>query len=347
MSSLFRSLCCCLPSSRGAATEDPYDEHQPLLNPDVLPQAPPRPANQRTTEQQREEQETLRRILHVASERLIPITAPTFLSSQPSSPAQPPHSDRAHSRNSSISTTSSSPTLTATPAPSSPSRSRPHSPSTYRAPTDAPAAPFRARVVHLGPGGEVLNPLPTSSPFAATSEGWDEAAPRRKGKRGSGRKSRPPSNHSMKTLPRSGGAYGAAAAGPSPLGRGSSSSAAAGEEGEGGYDSEGVGAEVLDGEEVHEEEGDGSRFDTIASYRTASSGRSRRLEGSTVSGHRLPGGYPRAGLRGLWAGQSEGGEGQSAELTAALNKLEEETQRWTLPDVGPVVGELGGGEEAA
>ncbi|GAA5903545.1 hypothetical protein JCM6882_002980 [Rhodosporidiobolus microsporus] len=361
MADLLRTyLCCCLPS-HSSHLDDPNDEHQPLLNPDILPQAPPRPANQRTTEQQREEQETLRRILNVASERLISISAPSFLSSQPS--ATPLPRPQSHSRTSSHSTTSASTSPTLTPAASSPTNSAPHSrtrsrQSTYRAPTDAPPAPVRARVVRLGPAGEVLNPLSPSSGAEGDDGAWEPVGRRKakEGKRGSGRRSRPPSNHSLKTLPRGGGAYGAAGGAggqPSPLRRGASGSSGEGERV--GYGVEGEDDEGAEDEgEEEDEEADDSRFDTLASYRTASSGggggaASRERERSTIAGgSRLPGGYPRGGLRDLWAGQGSEGEGQSAELTAALARLEADVaKKWTLPDVGAVVGELGGGEDGA
>ncbi|GAA6044100.1 hypothetical protein JCM8097_008436 [Rhodosporidiobolus ruineniae] len=168
MSSLIRTyLCCCLPSTHPDDL-DIHDEHQPLLNPDILPQAPPRPSTQRTTEEQRHEQETLRRIFNLASERLISISTPSFLFSQPShasssSPALPspsPSSPHSASASSSLSR-SSSPTLRS----SSPRPSRREGSTKKRSKKtrpagdpDAPLAPVRARVVRLNSAWEVVNP---------------------------------------------------------------------------------------------------------------------------------------------------------------------------------------------
>ncbi|GAA5863292.1 hypothetical protein JCM8547_002890 [Rhodosporidiobolus lusitaniae] len=338
-------LCCCFPSSHDSRDYAHDDEHQPLLNPDILPQAPPRPVNQRTTEQHLQEQETLRRILNLASERLISISSPAFFlsppqSTSPSTPSRPSHSPRSSSRSSTSSTstsTRSSGTLTPSHSPSRrPQRSksrrreerrRPES----RADGDAPLAPLRARVVTLGEDWRELASSSSSSSPAGTTKRGGGGGGGGKG-RGKGGRSRPPSSHSMRTLPRNGNGGGAVP--PSPLRDGGGSDGEEEENGE--YD------------EDDEHEADESKFDTLASYRTASSGRGTR-------GVRE--GYPR--LSEVWhsvddgrgeeerkEGEEEWTEEREEALTTALSALERSIDDWKLPgDLLSVVAELEGGEE--
>ncbi|GAA6063776.1 hypothetical protein JCM10212_005565 [Sporobolomyces blumeae] len=81
-----RYLLCCLPQPRPA---DSDSERRPLLDPDVLPQAPPRPPPTRTSEEQALEQARRRQILHEASERFINILSPSPFTA-PSAPSSPP-----------------------------------------------------------------------------------------------------------------------------------------------------------------------------------------------------------------------------------------------------------------
>ncbi|GAA5892618.1 hypothetical protein JCM8208_005864 [Rhodotorula glutinis] len=167
MTSFLRQyLCCCLPSAR--PDEDP--ERAPLLNPDILPEARPRPQGRSTEEQQRE-RESLQRILEHATERLINVES--LAAFRPSRPE---------------STLSAAPSTSSSPS-ASPARHRKKRPasSTWRPPMDdTPLAPVR--VVHLGRNWEEV-------PAAAGNlgqQGW----------------TRPASSHSMRTLPRGGGGAG-------------------------------------------------------------------------------------------------------------------------------------------
>ncbi|GAA5949637.1 hypothetical protein JCM3775_000927, partial [Rhodotorula graminis] len=169
MASLVRQyLCCCLP----APSVDENTERAPLLNPDILPEAPPRPQGRSTEEQQRE-RESLQRILEHATERLINVES--LAAFRPSRPE---------------STLSAAPSTSSSPS-ASPARrrkKRPASSSTWRPPMDdTPLAPVR--VVHLGRNWEEV---PTAAGKVA-QRGW----------------TRPASSHSMRTLPRGGGGGGA------------------------------------------------------------------------------------------------------------------------------------------
>ncbi|GAA5956359.1 hypothetical protein JCM10213_000551 [Rhodosporidiobolus nylandii] len=311
---IFRTyLCCCLPS---ASPHPSNDERQPLLNPDILPTAPlpERTARQqRSIEEQQREQETLRAILNKAGERLISISSPSFLSptaggssslSLPSGRSPSPSRSRSSSA-------SSSPTLT--------SSLRPRS--TYRAaPEDAPPAPVRARVVRLSSNWEDLDLDGASTP------GGQKARAAR-----AGRRSRPPSSHSMRTLPGSRASRGAGADGrPSPLRQRTLSASSTGEE-----------VEFVDGdagEDNDDADAGESRFDTITSYRTARSGSGG---GGTVVGSYVSRGGG-GGLREMW-GTADEGRGNEEELRTALAHLTHDIDSWALPDVGDVVAELGGG----
>ncbi|GAA5995776.1 uncharacterized protein JCM10292_004739 [Rhodotorula paludigena] len=329
-SAVLKYLCCCLPQPRHPQ-DDP--ERAPLLDPDILPQAPPRPQG-RSTDEQRIERETLQRILDHATNRLLNIESLAAFLPSAAPAATRPSSARSRSRSSSRpASPSSSPPPTTTTTSKRRSR-RPRTPSStattttttseaWRAPlasedADAPLAPVR--VVHLGHNWEEL-PALRGSPAAS------------KGGGGAERGKRPPSAHSMKTLPRRSrapaalagpGAEGAGAgggAGPSPLSR------------EAGED---------DGEEngEHEDdegEEDDSRFGTYASYRTAKSGGA----GGTLKG----------GVRGLWGSEEDAkdgdDEGISEELSHAIARLEASIDDWSLPGrLGPFVAELGGGDAA-
>ncbi|GAA6026039.1 hypothetical protein JCM10207_003877 [Rhodosporidiobolus poonsookiae] len=252
--------------------------------------------------------------------RLIFISSPSFLPSSHPPSASPAPSSR-----------SSSPTLRSTLSqPSSPSTST--RTATWRVPADDPPALVRARVVKLGPDWEEL-----ARPPARDGEGaWE--TPRRRGAKGRGRggggtgRSRPPSSHSLKTLPRGGGGgTRGVQPQPSPLRRKATGSS-------GGLD--GDGADV-DGAPEDEDDDDGqdgeddSRFDTVASWRTARSGTVYGSAGGSTGEGYASG---RVGLRDMWGGaEEERGE----ELTAALARLEADLDSWTLPDVGPLVADLG------
>ncbi|GJN93443.1 hypothetical protein Rhopal_006499-T1 [Rhodotorula paludigena] len=316
-SAVLKYLCCCLPQPRHPQ-DDP--ERAPLLDPDILPQS---------TDEQRIERETLQRILEHATNRLLNIESlAAFLPSAAPATARP-SSARSRSRSSSrpASPSSSPPPTTATTSkrrsrrPRTPSSTATTTSEAWRAPlasedADAPLAPVR--VVHLGHNWEEL-PALRSGPAASKGGGAE-------------RGKRPPSAHSMKTLPRrsrapaalagtGAGAEGAGGgAGPSPLSR------------EAGED---------DGEEngEHEEEGedeDDSRFGTYASYRTAKSGGA----GGTLKG----------GVRGLWGSEDAkdgDDDGMSEELSHAIASLEASIDDWSLPGgLGPFVAELGGGHAA-
>ncbi|GAA5836362.1 hypothetical protein JCM9279_000364 [Rhodotorula babjevae] len=207
MNSLVRQyLCCCLPAPR----RDEDEERAPLLNPDILPEAPPRPQGRSTEEQQRE-RESLQRILEHATDRLINVESlAAFRSSRPESTL------------STVPSTSSSPSA-------SPARRRKKRPasSTWRPPMDdTPLAPVR--VVQLGRNWEEV---PTAAGKAAQA-GW----------------ARPASSHSMRTLPRGGGRGAGVGAGPGRrrerLGGDTDEEIGGAEEGEGGLDGE----ESVDGE---------------------------------------------------------------------------------------------------
>ncbi|BGP42509.1 hypothetical protein JCM10450v2_006608 [Rhodotorula kratochvilovae] len=261
MAALFRQyLCCCLPHSR--VDEDP--ERAPLLNPDILPEAPPRPQGRSTEEQQRE-RESLQRILEHATERLINVQSlAAFLPSRAT--AEPPAPSRS-------------------PTPS-PSRRRKRPASSWRPPMDdTPLAPVR--VVQLGHNWEEL---PSS---------------------GAPVSGRPASSHSMRTLPRGGGARKAS---------GLRLGVEAAEDGDEGDD------DATDGDGETD-----SRFGTYASYRTAKS------SGGTVRAR---------DVRALWGAQGSEGE-VSEELSHAIAALESSIDDWSLPGgLGPYVADLGGdGEE--
>ncbi|BGP13515.1 hypothetical protein JCM10213v2_001437 [Rhodosporidiobolus nylandii] len=209
------------------------------------------------------------------------------------------------------SSASSSPTLT--------SSLRPRS--TYRAaPEDAPPAPVRARVVRLSSNWEDLDLDGASTP------GGQKARAAR-----AGRRSRPPSSHSMRTLPGSRASRGAGADGrPSPLRQRTLSASSTGEE-----------VEFVDGdagEDNDDADAGESRFDTITSYRTARSGSGG---GGTVVGSYVSRGGG-GGLREMW-GTADEGRGNEEELRTALAHLTHDIDSWALPDVGDVVAELGGG----
>ncbi|GAA5821821.1 hypothetical protein JCM3770_002904 [Rhodotorula araucariae] len=123
-------LCCCLSPPRGE--DDP--ERAPLLHPDILPQAPPRPQGRSTEEEQRE-RESVQRILENATERLINVESlAAFLPAR--TMAEPP-----------------APSRSPTPSPSRRRRKRPAS-SWRPAMDDTPLAPVR--VVQLGRNWEEL-----------------------------------------------------------------------------------------------------------------------------------------------------------------------------------------------
>ncbi|GAA5958751.1 hypothetical protein JCM21900_002085 [Sporobolomyces salmonicolor] len=285
-------------------------------------EAPPRPPPSRTTEQQQAEQAMRRRILHDASERLINVSSPRpFTSSRDSlPPSRSPSPSSPPSRG-------SSPTLT--------SPSRRHTPrsrsraSTWRPPADGPLAPVR--VVHLGQNWQVLNPegaLAEHGPGAGASQ--STPATKRGTRRGGGAgktASRPPSSHSMRTLPRGGGGGQQ----PSPLRR----------------DLGGLGSDTVyrDEEDEYEEDDDGadveSRFGTMTSYRTANSGVDDAGVSSSYGTTRTG-----VGLRDMWGAAM--GEDPDAvddparkeELARALAALESSIDTWTLHPVGPIVADL-------
>ncbi|BGP10361.1 hypothetical protein OF846_004391 [Rhodotorula toruloides] len=286
MADLLRQyLCCCFPAPRHPQ-DDP--ERAPLLNPDILPEAPPRPVG-RTTEEQLAEQEQLRKILSLAEERLISIESSTAFR-----PPTPPSSSHPH---------------THVPSSSSPdsSSTRPRSRSPWRPPVstttdDGPFAPIR--VVHLDRQNWTELPSEPSTP-----------APRKR--KGQGKKrveGRPPSSHSMKTLPRGRGG----GVPPSPLRHGASSEDEDGE-----------------GDEDDDEE---SKYGTVASYRTATDGSGGSA--STI----------RQGLRDVSWGREDDepvDPEREAALAQAIDALEHSIDDWTLPPCGPFVAELGdeeGGE---
>ncbi|BGO94182.1 hypothetical protein NBRC10512_001340 [Rhodotorula toruloides] len=276
---LIQYLCCCLPAPRHPQ-DDP--ERAPLLNPDILPEAPPRPVG-RTTEEQLAEQEQLRKILSLAEERLISIESSTAFR-----PPTPPSSSHPH---------------THVPSSSSPdsSSTRPRSRSPWRPPVstttdDGPFAPIR--VVHLDRQNWTELPSEPSTP-----------APRKR--KGQGKKrveGRPPSSHSMKTLPRGRGG----GVPPSPLRHGASS-------------------EDEDGER-DEDDDEESKYGTVASYRTATDGSGGSA--STI----------RQGLRDVSWGREDDepvDPEREAALAQAIDALEQSIDDWTLPPCGPFVAELG------
>ncbi|BGP26696.1 hypothetical protein Rt10032_c25g6751 [Rhodotorula toruloides] len=284
MADLLRQyLFCCFPAPRHPQG-DP--ERAPLLNPDILPEAPPRPVG-RTTEEQLAEQEQLRKILSLAEERLISIES--------SSAFRPPTPPSSHPR-------------TLDPPSSPPSSStRPRSRSPWRPPNhatsdDGPFAPIR--VVHLDRKNWTEVPSAPTTPV-----------PRQKNKGKKREAARPPSSHSMKTLPRGRGGGGVP---PSPLRHGASSS----EE---------------DGEGDDEEDGE-SKYGTVASYRTATDGSGGSA--STI----------RQGLRDVNWGREEDeavDPEREAALAQAIDALERSIDDWTLPPCGPFVAELGDEEGGA
>lgn len=117
-------------------------------------------------------------------------------------------------------------------------------------------------------------------------------------------KGRPPSSHSMRTLPRGGGG-GSSRNQPSPLRRGGSN----GESSARDLTVEGPGDEEEFEEDGFVDEGDTeSRFGTIKSYRTAASNAGDEQTeggGSSFRGSRF-------GLRDIW-GTAMGGEGEEEE----------------------------------
>ncbi|GAA5866701.1 hypothetical protein JCM1840_002434 [Sporobolomyces johnsonii] len=317
-------LCCCLPSSR-----DHHAERQPLLDPDVLPAAPPRPPPSRSTEQQQAEQAMRRRILHDASERLINVSSPhPFTSSRdslPPSPSASRPSSPSPSRSGSSTPTLTSPSRRHTLT----SRSRSRA-STWRPPADGPLAPVR--VVHLGQNWEVLNPEGALAEHGSGAGATQNTpATRRRTRRGrvGQTASRPPSSHSMRTLPRGGGGGQ-----PSPLRRD-----LAGWGTETGYGGD-------EGDEYEEDDDEGadveSRFGTMTSYRTANSGDDDVGVSSSYGTTRTG-----LGLRDMWGtvvgGEVDAGDDDPArkeELARALAALESSIDTWTLHPVGPIVADL-------
>ncbi|GAA5905380.1 uncharacterized protein JCM6883_006378 [Sporobolomyces salmoneus] len=309
--------------------------------------APPRAPPTRTTEEQEAEQALRRRILNQASERLINILSPHPFTSAPppsSSPSQLSPSPSSSAASASLSS-SSSPTLTSQSAHRHRTRHRSRSTkrrsnlsgtksprvegseetengaTTWRPRTNDPIAPVR--VVHLGKNWEVLNengngemdPMVTPSTMRRQQK-------RNGGARlgGGGGKGRPPSSHSMRTLPSRGGG----SAQPSPL-RGHSSL---------------VDGEEHGHEEREEEEDDGNesedRFETATSYRTAASGSRGIGMGSRI------------GLRDIW-GTAMGGDEEAEEeidprkreeLEKALRELEDSIDDFRIKPVGPLVADL-------
>ncbi|GAA6017624.1 hypothetical protein JCM11491_005305 [Sporobolomyces phaffii] len=326
-------LLCCLPQAR---SHDPDSERQPLLDPDVLPQSadPPRAPPTRTTEEHEAEQALRRRILDLASERLVNILSPhpfTHAPPRPSSPPPPPPP--------APDSLASSPTLTSSPPPHAHAagkrRQTTRAPSSsasstaWRPAPDAPIAPVR--VVHLGQNWEVVHdddgadtapsardPLVTPSTMRRQRRhphGKDSAA------------TRPPSSHSMRTLPRGGGG---GASQPSPL-RGHSQAYSDGEARLGDDDDE--------NDEDGEDDGDGeseSRFGTVNSYRTAASSGGSRFA---------------IGLRDIWGtGDPDPDELDPAsqrDLERAVAELERSIDDWTLQPVAPIVADLASYKPAA
>ncbi|GAA5973105.1 hypothetical protein JCM11641_006271 [Rhodosporidiobolus odoratus] len=323
-------LCCCL--GRSSPIEHSLDpERQPLLNPDVLPAPPPR-LHTRSTQEQQREQESLNHILNLASDRIINISNPNFLT--------PTLTSTSHSRiRTRVRTTSSSS-----------SGDRPAS--TWRAdPDEAPLAPVRARVVTLGPNWEEAL-SPSRHEDGEPSRIRDGRGKSRvegigrldqgKARRGGTRRSRPPSSHSMRTLTGRGGTAAKGVGQPSPLRRGAQAVEDDEEElAEDGSPDQGEDAEEED-EGNHDddepEDDDESLYNTVASYRTARS----RYAGSTIAGSYL---LPEGQLRDMWEtedGDEEANEQREEELRAAIAKLELDIDSWTLPNFGPFIAELGG-----
>ncbi|GAA5852133.1 hypothetical protein JCM3766R1_007110 [Sporobolomyces carnicolor] len=328
-------LCCCLPQARPVHDS----ERQPLLDPDVLPQAPPRAPPTRTTEEQEAEHALRRRILNLASERLINILSPNPFTSAPT-PSTPTNqlSPPASSNNS----LSSSPTLTSHTSPrrdrskrrsaNSNGRSASRgggasSSDSWRPTTHDPIAPVR--VVHLGKNWEVLGSDDNGYGNGDAADASVRADPtvmtpstmrkqRRNGARlGSGR---PPSSHSMRTLPRGGGAGSNQ---PSPL-RGASNR---------GDELLAAEEDELEGQEDDDDDDEtDSRFGTATSYRTAASG-SRGGVGSRI------------GLRDIWGTAMGGDEPEMdpkhrEDLEKAIKALEASVDDFKITPVGPLVADL-------
>ncbi|GAA5985120.1 hypothetical protein JCM10908_002530 [Rhodotorula pacifica] len=332
-------LCCCLPQSRSPQDQSLQDERAPLLNPDILPSAPSRPT-QRTTEQQQAERDQLRRILHLAEQRLLSVE-----SSAPFRPVTPTPSPSASKQRSAGSarrkqtterslSESSGSTLTASPRRRS--RHAHHhehkdgeaeeeedvfssAATVGESPTDRHSrSRSRSRVrVHPAAGDEGAGPLAPIRVVHLDRKTWTEIDPPARGQ-GS---NRPGSSHSMKTLPRH-------VPGLSALSVETSDE----------YED----AEAAEGEEVEEEEGASTRFGTVESYQTAREGgwtTATRWTDLSFSG--------RSGLRrharDLWSQGDEAAEqqGTKEELTRAIEQLERDIDSWTLPYRGPFTADLG------
>ncbi|BGP57498.1 hypothetical protein JCM8202_002216 [Rhodotorula sphaerocarpa] len=353
MAELLRQyLCCCLPPLHGQRDQasrlvGAQDEQTPLLNPDILPAAPPRPA-QRTTEQQQAERDQLRRILHLAEQRLLSVeSSAPFRSVAPAPPPapaneasasphrpsrrrhrshqpRPPHSSSSSKRPDhaarSLSESSSS-TLTAR---DTGSRTR-HTSSRRRNPADDDGSPSSSRSrggqAHwgmTGSGSAHAHAPHLSSTTAAMStpgtgdEGAGPLAPIR-----------------VVRLDRTtwteidGPKRGAAAA------KGSAS-----------YAGRNVPEEMQDGEAAAEESYFSPRGDDWPGYSLANP--PMRWEGGAdATGTTQTGKAGRGDARDLWSGAGpSSGEGDLAE---AIRRLERDIDSWTLPQHGPYVADLGGG----
>ncbi|GAA5958419.1 hypothetical protein JCM8115_002460 [Rhodotorula mucilaginosa] len=350
-------LCCCLPQSRSLPDHTLQDERAPLLNPDILPSAPSRPT-QRTTEQEQAERDQLRRILHLAEQRLLsieslapfraiePTPVATTSSSSSSDSAKNKRSRSSNRRKSrhddqpasrSLSEESSSSTLTLTAA-TSPRRSRRRHAAQEQGDDDDEEEESSSRHrrggeshsrsrVHPAAGDEGAGPLAPIRVVHLDRNTWTEIEVSSQN-----REVRPGSSHSMKTLPSRQGGKSPVAAGLSGLSITTTSSSDH-------DDDDDDAAEEDDFQDA--EEGartrSSTRFGTVESYRTA------REQGdedwSTTK--RSRDGRRRRHARDLWSQAS--GKGTEEELARAIEQLERDIDSWTLPPHGPFTADLGGG----
>ncbi|SCV70401.1 BQ2448_1795 [Microbotryum intermedium] len=351
MASFLSWLPCC-PSH---ADQDEVNERTALLNHDILPEAPVEQIAGRSTEEQQAQQDYLRAIIDAACAQVLP-----SLFTPPPPPISLAHTLLPHPTPGTEFTlkhwpipklTSDLlcriPSTVASSSPASPSSSR--SPSPLPSPSPSPArrpsqadwnggiqsqnrrtSDWRPPMDHDSDTTRLSSSRTGGGPFREESSDEDGKRVMRLdatfglGVRARGA-ARPPSTHSLKTLPRSFARGQDGSVRGSPLARGRT------EEQEEEEEEDGM------GQDDDDDDDDDAKFDT---YRTAKESNDEGVErvDSRPSTRRSCSGSARLPVRDVFTAQ----DGNEAELQQAIKDLEASMKTFKLQPVGPIIADIHG-----
>ncbi|KDE05659.1 hypothetical protein MVLG_04030 [Microbotryum lychnidis-dioicae p1A1 Lamole] len=321
MASFLSWLPCC----SAQVDKDEVNERTALLNHDILPEAPvEQPAPGRSTEEQQAQQDYLRAIIDAACARFVSVTS--------TNPFVNAHDSRS---------SPASPNSSRSPSPS-PSRSPSPSPSPARRPSHADrngtsqsrnrrASDWRPPMDHNSDNSHSSSTRRGGGPFREESSDEDgKRVMRLEASFGLGARTRgaarPPSAHSLKTLPRSFARGQDGSVRGSPLARGRTH--------EQDDEQDGMGH---DDDDNDNDDDDDARFDT---YRTAkeSNDDGSDLDNSRPSTNRSCTGSARLPVRDVFTAEN----GHEAELQKAIKDLEASMKTFKLQPVGPIIADIHG-----